>query len=122
MPANTIKGTRLQGFSALTVRSAVPNTMGVGALAKALSPKGASALTPAAAKLTKADLVALNSNTKAVAAKLELTATDLSSIKKAFSEMRVGSTALRAPENISVYACCCPCCCAASVPVEFAVQ
>ena len=120
----TVKGAKLHGFKVLTIqKQGAPNTMSAAALAEALSPDKASALTPAAAKLTKADLVALNANPKAEAARLHLTATDLSSVKRAFSTMRVGALAkANGGVSVSVYACCCPCCCAASVPVEVAVQ
>ena len=120
----TIKGSKLHGFKVLTVqKQAAPNSMKVIALAEALSPSTASALTPAAAKLTKADLVALNANPKAEAAKLNLTATDLNSVKKAFSATRAAAKAVaNGGVTVSVTACCCPCCCAASVQAEVAIQ
>jgi hypothetical protein len=128
MPPKTIKGSikgsKLHGFKVLTVKKdAAPVTMRADALAKALAPETASALTPAAAKLTKADLVALNADPKKEAAKRGLTVTDLNSVKKAFATMRAASAAeANGGVSVSVTACCCPCCCAASVQVEVAVQ
>jgi hypothetical protein len=120
-----IEGTRLQGFKELTVQAkgGAPNNMSARALARALSPGTAAALTPAAAKLTKADLIALNQDPKVVAAKLQLSVNDLNSIKKAFSQTRASVAAVAdGGVSVSVVACCCPCCCAAAVLVEAAVQ
>jgi hypothetical protein len=117
---------RLSGFEGLTVTQIAPNDITAADLAQGMSPQTADKLTPAAAKLTKADLIALNSNPKAEAAKHHLTVTDLNSIKQAFSMPRsaIHANAVDDPSlaSVTVYACCCPCCCAASVPVEVAIQ
>lgn len=124
MALKQIEGTKLSGFKVLTIQEgAASDDMKVSALARGVSPDTADALTPAAAKLTKADLIALNRDPKVAAAKLELDVKDLNSIKKAFSKTRAG---VESHENggvsVSVTACCCPCCCAAAVLVEAAVQ
>ncbi len=100
-------------------------------------------LTPAAAKLTKGDLMQLNdaqndvdgllkyaksgapslavAQKRAKAASLKLTVEDLNSIQRVFGSPRIPRNRLqklRRPKelpNVSVYACCCPCCCATAV-------
>jgi hypothetical protein len=123
-PKNDAK--KLTGFEGLTVTHVAPDDITASDLAQGMSPQTADKLTPAAAKLTKADLVALNSNPKVEAAKHHLTITDLNSIKQAFSTSRsaIHANAVDDPSlaAVTVYACCCPCCCAASVPVEVAIQ
>jgi hypothetical protein len=123
MPPKSIEGTRLQGFKVLNIQGAASADMTVRALARAVSPSTAAALTPAAAKLTKADLVALNRDPKVMATKLNLDVKDLNSIKKAFARTRAGVDAkANGGVSVSVTACCCPCCCAAAVMAEAAVQ
>jgi hypothetical protein len=73
-------------------------------------------LTPAAQKLTKADLVALggwgysrNANIQ------ELTVRDINSIKQVFANNMVASAGADSKNGISCCCCCCPCCCAVTV-------
>ena len=88
-----------------------------------LSKDAVAVLTPAAAKLTKAELVLLEgSNQPAVAAKLGLSVQDIASVRQAFAMpthfggvgggiATPGSLAV----SLSVSCCCCsPCCCAAA--------
>ncbi len=73
-------------------------------------------LTPAAQKLTKADLVALggwgytrNANIQ------ELTVRDINSIKQVFASNMVAQAGQDSSNGISCCCCCCPCCCAVTV-------
>jgi hypothetical protein len=86
-----------------------------------LSKSAVKLLTPAAAKLTKADLTLLEgSNQAGTAAKLGLSVADITSIKEAFATpVHFGGVGAKvggpAGLQISVSCCCCsPCCCAAA--------
>jgi hypothetical protein len=83
-----------------------------------LSPEEAEALTPAAAKLTKAELLAMSDNT-AEAASLNLTVDDLKSIQDAFHQ-QLSTQHSSGMMTANSYSACCstPCCCctAAAVP------
>ena len=75
-------------------------------------------LTPAAAKLTKADLEHLAADPAKTEKSLGLTVEDVNSIKTAFSMPMIVNTDL----EITVKCCCCtPCCCAAAVPRASAI-
>jgi len=99
----------------------------------------AGALTPAAQRLTKYDLLRLwgtdNTRTALLAyaasgppaptqlertagqAGLELSVEDISSIQRVFGKPTIpeDELALAALPDINVYCCCCPCCCATAV-------
>jgi hypothetical protein len=95
---------------------------------KMLDPSRAKKLTPAAAKLTKGDLVKLGEDPD-YAKELKLTQADISSIKEAWKGVkppkgvptRTGKGG--SPITTDISCCCCtPCCCAAAVrqPVRVA--
>jgi hypothetical protein len=92
----------------------------------ALTPHGIALLTPKAATLTKADLIALHHNEAVETQRLNLSVADVNSIKQAFSgqgNLSVHALAVaNGGTNITVASCCTPCCCAAAVSVEVAVQ
>ena len=88
-----------------------------------ISAEAAQVLTPAAARLTKANLVALAQHPDAEQRALGLTVEDINSIKQAFTmPMQIGAPVGGEAEalalSISVSCCTCtPCCCAAAMPV-----
>jgi hypothetical protein len=90
-----------------------------------ISAEAARVLTPAAAKLTKAELVALDQNLEREQRTLGLTVQDINSVKRAFTmPMQIDESFSVEPMlEVSVSCCCCtPCCCAAAMPVLSAVS
>jgi hypothetical protein len=118
------KVSSLTPFKSVTFKPIAPDTTPIKQLA--LSSKGASLLTPKAAQLTKADLIALHNDPKGAAAELSLSVSDVNSIRKAFAkDLQISgsaSTEKEAEMNVTVASCCTPCCCAAAVPIEVAIQ
>jgi hypothetical protein len=110
----------IRAGSVTRVNGRLPATASIAALG--IGASAAAQLTPAAARLTKADLEALRTNEAASAGRLGLNVTDINSIKAAFADpIHIGGIGVgpRAPgggpQAISVSCCCCtPCCCAAT--------
>jgi hypothetical protein len=82
--------------------------------AMGITKEGAATLTGAAKKLTKADLILLQSDPTA-AKTLGLSAKDLNSIRSAFARPIDVGLGKGGAAGLSVSCCCCtPCCCAAA--------
>lgn len=110
---NVIDLTHIKGLNVVRVSGRLAETTPI--VAMGINAAAAKGLSPRAAKLTKADLMALGGpNGPQVAKGLGLKATDIASIKGAFGGVvEFGGVGVDA--GLSVSCCCCtPCCCAAA--------
>ncbi|HXT68717.1 MAG TPA: hypothetical protein VN700_03120 [Vicinamibacterales bacterium] len=115
MPKNSIDLSHIAVANVVRVSGRLSETTPITGMG--INSNAAAALTPKAAKLTKADLTALSGpNAKLVAAGLGLKASDLASIRSAFSGVvSFGAVGAANSAGLSVSCCCCtPCCCAAA--------